>query len=382
MDKKRVKRRWFRSRIFWWVLLGAVVINAVGCGSFVASRIAQAPNTYPTWFAPKAPVSIGISSKVLDSFPTHVVDIGPPHAKMHYRIVEPADYDTKLTATNWLDHGKRQFSFRVHAKVPGTTNSRTGAPRGTVILLHGYGLAQFSMAPWALRLAEEGWRCVMVDLRGHGTSTGNRIYFGVQETYDMSRLLDQMERDGTLAGPVVAMGESYGAALALRWEGVEPRLRTVVAIAPYAVLADSVMNIAKEYSGNVNDLWKPWEAALWVGEKALCNKAVIGAGMRKLPRVLEVPADELNMTTVLERHPVRALFVAADEDKISPKSDVGKLYKLASPGSEMIVVPHATHEAVTYFFNDLVPPVLTWFGRADVPRSTLADKMKLPRARD
>ena len=75
------------------------------------------------------------------------------------------------------------------------------------------------MAPWAVRLAEDGWRCVLVDLRGHGKTNGRRIYFGVQEARDLGQLLDRLARDGELAGPVAVVGESYGAALALRWKG-------------------------------------------------------------------------------------------------------------------------------------------------------------------
>jgi cephalosporin-C deacetylase-like acetyl esterase len=37
------------------------------------------------------------------------------------------------------------------------------------------------------------------------------------------------------------LGYSYGGALALRWETVEPRVRKVVAIAPYAELSRSVL---------------------------------------------------------------------------------------------------------------------------------------------
>jgi pimeloyl-ACP methyl ester carboxylesterase len=85
-------------------------------------------------------------------------------------------------------------------------------------------------------LAQEGWRCVLVDLRGHGKSTGRRIYFGVQEARDLSQLLDELARDGQLARPVATLGESYGAALALRWKGLDPRVGPVVAIAPCAVL--------------------------------------------------------------------------------------------------------------------------------------------------
>jgi pimeloyl-ACP methyl ester carboxylesterase len=187
---------------------------------------------------------------------------------------------------------------------------------------------------------------VLVDLRGHGKSTGRRIYFGTRETNDLSRLLDKMSADGQLTGPVAAMGESYGAALALRWAGVDPRVNSVVAIAPYGVLSNAVLNISKDYAG-----WVPL--------------GLIKSGLRKLPSVLNVPPDELNTTTVLRRNPESALFIAGADDKIAPAAEVEKLSELAKPGSRLIVVPHATHEAVTYFFKDLSAPVLAWLQQED-----------------
>jgi pimeloyl-ACP methyl ester carboxylesterase len=311
----------------------------------MAHRMAQAPNTYPKWFAPEAPVALVFSPKFLTNFPKQFVDVGPPSARLCYRIVEPADYHLKITSTNWLEHGRKQFEFIFQADLPGGSNVWTSAPRGTVVLLHGYALAQFSLAPWALRLAQEGWRCVLVDLRGHGKSTGKRIYYGVQEAHDLSQLLDELARAGRLHEPVAAFGESYGAALALRWKTAEPRVRTVVAITPYAGLSNVVLNLRHEYAG-----WMP--------------KTFIKAGLKKLPSVLDVPAGELDTTTELARSPVIALFVAGAEDKIIPVADVEQLRALAAPGSELIVVPDATHESVTYFFDDLVPPVLTWLSGA------------------
>src|SRR5208337_2263081 len=202
----------------------------------MARRMAQAPNTYPTWFAPKAPVAVAFSPKFLTNFPKQFVTVGPPAAKLCYRVVEPADYHLKISSTNWLEHGRKQFQFTFHADLPGRSNVWTSAPRGTVVLLHGYGLAQFSMAPWALRLAQAGWRCVLVDLRGHGKSTGDRIYYGLKEVHDLSQLLDQLGQNGQLQAPVAVLGESYGAVMALRWQAADPRVGPVVAIAPYAVL--------------------------------------------------------------------------------------------------------------------------------------------------
>ena len=141
-------------------------------------------------------------------FPSHTLELGNPPAKLFYRVIEPAQYNLTERSSNWVARGQQHYNFTFHADIPGKPNQWTASPRGTVILLHGYGLAQFSMAPWALRLAEEGWRCVLVDLRGHGKSTGKEIYFGTHETNDLSRLLDRMQADGELKGPVAAMGES------------------------------------------------------------------------------------------------------------------------------------------------------------------------------
>ena len=330
-----------RQRLFRLLLPVLLVLSTAGCGTFMARRMAQAPNTYPTWFAPKAPVALAFSPKFLTNFSKQFAAVGPPTARLCYRVVEPADYNLISSSTNWLERGRKQFEFDFHADVPGRSNVWTSAPRGTVVLLHGYGLAQFSMAPWALRLAQEGWRCVLVDLRGHGKSTGSQIYFGVRETNDLSQLLDKLAQDGQLKEPVAAFGESYGAALALRWKTVEPRVRTVVAVAPYAGLSNAVLNLRHEYAA-----WLP--------------KPLIKAGLKQLPAVLEIPAGELDTTTELARRPVTALFVAGAKDKITPVADVEQLHALAAPGSELIVVPDATHEAVTYFFADLVPRVLTW----------------------
>ena len=326
-------------------------LATAGCGSFVARKIAQSPNTYPRWFAPTPRVQLAFDPNLLTNFAARFAEVGPPSARLRYRIVGPADYQLKFSSTNWLEHGHPHSRFHFDTTLPGQSNAWTASPRGTVVLLHGYGEGQFAMAPWALRLAEEGWRCLQVDLRGHGKSTGRRIYFGVQETHDLSQLLDVLAQGGEVAPPVAVLGHSYGAALALRWKAVEPRIGSVVAIAPYAVLSNAVLNIQHDHAS-----WLP--------------RGLVKAGLRQLPPVLKVEPAELDTATVLARSPVVALFVAGSADRIAPAADVSRLYAEARPGSRLVVVPRATHEAVPYFFNELVPPVLMWLnageGKAEV----------------
>lgn len=321
--------------------MAALALNTAGCGSFVARSIARAPNRYPAWFSAEAPVMLAFNPKLLTTFPTHFVDVGPPPARLCYRVINPANYHFKVSSTNWWKHGDKDYRFTFRATVPGLTNRWSATPRGTVLLLHGYGEAQFSMLPWALRLSEDGWRCVLIDLRGHGESTGKRVYFTVKETTDTLQLLDALEKDRQLVSPVCLMGESYGAALALRVKAVDPGIRAVVAIAPYACLSNAVMNIREQYAD-----WMP--------------KVMVKAGIKKLPLLLNIPANEFNTTTILRLHPVKALFIAGGQDKIAPVPAVEKVRNLALPGSPLIIVPNATHEALTYYFKELTPPVLAW----------------------
>ena len=330
-----------------------LTLGATGCGRFIAHRMVQAPNTYPTWFAPAAPVQLAFDSAILTNFPARFISVGPPAARLCYRVIDPMTFQLRLSSTNWINRGRSHFEFAFRTTLPGATNAWTRSPRGTVVLLHGYGLAQFAMIPWALRLAEDGWRCVLVDLRGHGRSTGNQISMGVREVHDLSQLLDALTRDGQLTQPVSALGESYGAALALRWKTTEPRLNHVVAIAPYASLSNATLNLGHEYA--------PW-----------LPQTFLRAGLKELPAVLKIAPDELDTTTVLARQPVAALIVAGMQDKIMPVQEVRKVFLAAAPGSTCIEVPGATHEAVPYYFDDLVPVVRGWLDNQSLSRSAAA----------
>ncbi|MGH7979508.1 MAG: alpha/beta hydrolase [Limisphaerales bacterium] len=312
----------------------------------MARSISRAPNRYPSWFSSEAPVWLAFKPKLLTNFVARFVNVGPPPARLCYRIIDPGDYDFRISSTNWLAGGKKEYQFHFYATVPGRTNGWTSRPRGTIVLLHGYGVAQFSMLPWAFPLAKDGWRCVLVDLRGHGESTGKRVYFTVRETNDMNQLLGQLARDKELAKPVALMGESYGAVLALRLKSVDPWIGPVVAIAPYANFSNAVLNIREQYCD-----WVP----KWIAK----------AGIKHLPTVLDIPASEFNTTTVLRRTPVKALFIAGAQDDIAPPAEVKEDYFLAAPGSKFFVVPEATHEALTYYFKDLLPAVLPWLDRSD-----------------
>src|SRR5205814_358957 len=89
---------------------------------------------------------------------------------------------------------------------------------------------------------------------------------------------------------------------------------------------------------------------------------IVKAGLRNLPKHLDITPNELNTTEVVKREPFAALFIAGGDDHIVPPYDVERLSSMAGAGSKLIVVPNASHEAVTYYFDQLTEPVLDWLG--------------------
>lgn len=317
----------------------------------MARRIAQAPNSYPTWLAPEAPVTLEFDVKTLTAFTNEFVEVQAPEAKLRYRVVEPANYEFRWT--NLIDATGQSMTLQFSAKVSNATertNEWSANPRGTVVLVHGYGVAGFAMLPWAFLLGQEGWRCVVVDLRGHGKSTGDRVHFGNAETRDLSLILDRLQEQGRLAEPVAAVGDSLGAVIVLRWKMEEERVTRVVSMSPYADLGRAILNIADQYAGWLPDWW-------------------IRAGIRSLPELLKVERCDLNPECWLREEGEEkgaALFVAGEKDRIAPVNEVRRLYEMAGfDRSDFVLVPNATHEGLPFMFDDLADPVVKWLNEEE-----------------
>src|SRR5438445_12751344 len=119
-----------RPKFCVWPALFLLVLGTTGCGSFLARRMAQAPNTYPAWLAPRAPVELAFAENFLTNFPAHFADVGPPPARLRYRVVEPADYRVAGCSRNWLGRGQTHVRLCAEASLTGRRRCVTGAPRG------------------------------------------------------------------------------------------------------------------------------------------------------------------------------------------------------------------------------------------------------------
>lgn len=339
-----------------WGVAAATLVLSTGCGGYMARRLAQAPNTYPRWLAPEAPVVLQYAEPYLTNWAAHFVEVGTPPARLRYRIIGPGDYAVSTQMTNWNDEGRQRFRFTLRASVPNdpdaSASDRACGARSerrealaTVVLLHAYGLDQSTLAPWALHLGSRGMRCILVDLRGHGKSSGRRITFGPQEVRDLVQFWDALSARDCGAGPLAVIGYSYGAALALRWKANDPRVGAVIAIAPYPELAPAVLNVRRAYA-------------------PCLPEACVRAGLKRLPALLRVAPSDLDTSAVLAHHPVDALFIAGDQDVITPVTDVQRLAAQAGPASRCVIVPGATHESLPLHLDALEQAVSEWLNAA------------------
>lgn len=127
--------------------------------------------------------------------------------------------------------------------------------RGTIVYLHGIGDNRSGGAGVVDRFGPRGFDVVAYDSRAHGASTGDVCTYGVRERDDLRRVIATITD-----GPVVLVGGSLGAAVALQTAAIEPRVSGVVA----AEVFSDLRSVASERGRR---MWLP----PWVIARALAQ---------------------------------------------------------------------------------------------------------------
>ncbi len=111
-------------------------------------------------------------------------------------------------------------------------------PRGSVVLLHGLNRSRLEMVRKVPFLHQHGWNALLIDLRHHGQSGGDRSTFGWLEKGDA--LAASVWARSRSAGPVVLWGVSLGAATATLAAAEDPSVGGVVADSSFLDLRHTV----------------------------------------------------------------------------------------------------------------------------------------------
>jgi uncharacterized protein len=106
------------------------------------------------------------------------------------------------------------------------------APRlGTIVYLHGIADNRASAAGVIQRFLPRGFDVIAYDSRAHGESQGDACTYGFFEKSDLHNVLDTVE-----GGPIVLVGTSLGAAVALQEAADDRRVSGVVAAETFSDL--------------------------------------------------------------------------------------------------------------------------------------------------
>ncbi len=327
---------------FRFALIASVMLASCGCTSFVAEKVALAPN------ADRTEADI-LGRPYLPDVPDIVIDhaLRVPVAESHN--AGPAELAVWVIEAS--DERLEPSDDGLGLRLANPEQARnTVEPRGTVVLLHGFKHRKTKRVylEWARLLSAEGYRCVLIDNRGHGDSTGQLVGFGVIESRDTMQVLDTIEAQGLLQKPVALLGGSLGAATAIQLAAQDGRIDNVIAVAPYARL-DSVMeSFAEAYTGFA----KAVPGGVWENyAQAVCERAGI-------------TLEQTDNIAAMARVKVPVLLIAGEADQRVPLKQVQALYTAAPPGSELFTVAGESHNSLG---KGVIAPVrdktLAWLGQ-------------------
>jgi pimeloyl-ACP methyl ester carboxylesterase len=332
----------FLSRAAILALLSLILSGCVS--TLLAKRIVQAPNRRGVPQMTKDPKAVEFLAKTFAQ--TLRIPVGPPPAELAVAVVEPGDYQLKhqLDVKRNPD-GSGSINYKIEWKFR-PTDAPAIKPKATIVLLHGIMVTKEYMIHWALYLAQQGYRTVLVDLRGHGRSTGEWIAFGAIEAKDLKQVMDELQRRGLGEGPVGVLGVSYGAVVGLEWAALDPRVGTVVALEPYSNAQQAIMEFSRGfYAQQMKNIPDAQFASAEIGAAHL-------AGFKW------ADADVLRS---VERLHAPVLFYHGKDDTWIPPTHSEKLMAVAPAGSRRVLLPDDNHLTLAVRLDPIAPEVTAWF---------------------
>jgi uncharacterized protein len=191
-----------------------------------------------------------------------------------------------------------------------------GKRRGTVVYLHGIADNRGSSAGVVDHFTRQGFDVVAYDSRRHGESGGEACTYGFLEKRDLRRVVDGLPR-----GPVVLVGTSLGAAVALQEAAADPRVTAVVAAEAFSDLR----TVASERA--------PWFLPAPVIRKAFRVAEQRGGFL----------VDGVSPVQAVRAIRVPVLLIHGAEDRETPAAHSQRIYEALTGPRRLILVPGAGH---------------------------------------
>ena len=196
--------------------------------------------------------------------------------------------------------------------------SSAATHRGTVIYLHGIADNRGSATGIIDRFTRQGFDVIAYDSRAHGESEGEACTYGVFEKRDLGKVVDTVS-----GGPVVLIGTSLGAAVALQEAAEDPRITAVVAAETFSDLR----TVARE------------RAPFFFTQPA------IERSFRLAEEWAKFDVDAASPVAVANRISAPVLLIHGAADTETPPSHSERVFAALRGPKRLILVPGAGHNA-------------------------------------
>lgn len=170
---------------------------------------------------------------------------------VNYRGYETPNYPLQglYEATEYGINEKQMFlttedGYEVWCSEIGTSN-----PKGVIIYLTGIMQPSityfYGHASW---MEKNGYASILLEVRGHGKSEGNKICFGYEEYKDVQAVVDYIKHNEEYKDiPIIIQGVSMGGAIAINSFGQIPDIDVLIAMSPYSSFEDEVVELMNLY---------------------------------------------------------------------------------------------------------------------------------------
>jgi pimeloyl-ACP methyl ester carboxylesterase len=297
------------------VALALVVLATGGCAPFLGGLMVSSPNRFNPLAATQTTLP-PVARRVLGLDQQFRVEVGPPEASLAVSVIEPRERDV---------------------------------PKGTILVLHGVWDESLWLVGTAKALAKAGYRAVLVDLRGHGRSSGDWLGYGVQEAEDLSQVIDVLEDRNLVDGPLGVWGISYGATTSIHLAGHDPRIRSVVAVAPFSTMRDVVPDYSRTILPGVGSLIPD----------ATLQEAVTAGGKRA-----DFDPDLADAVSAIQKTDAPVLILHGTEDWMVPPYHSMRLHAAARDHSQLVMLPWTGHISIWFDpTHEVQSQTRQWFDR-------------------
>ena len=265
---------------------------------------------------------------------------------MAYWYGQPSAYDFRANVQEQReDHHYSinvDYNFGVEpAKAPALP------ARGSVILLHPWGMEGSALTIWALQFTSAGYAVVVPDLRSHGESADAPVGYGPREADDIVDLVHDLRAANRLPGPLYLFGVSYGGTVALFSAPKLTDVHGVIALEPYANAAAVIRRAPA--SGLFGYRW----LASWIRLREVDH------AIQRASQQLGVDLAHVDPGDALAHTPWCVLILRGTEDNLIAGDALRELAR-RSPRASYVEVSQEGHLNLPMRTDRLFPPLLDW----------------------